>query len=460
MVLLMQGGFCCLESGLVRTKNNINVAIKNFIDFCISSVIFWGFGFAIMFGVSFNGLFGITYFFFESSGNSWLLSFFIFQMLFCGTASTIVSGSVSERTSFKGYLIISVIISGLIYPVIGHWLWRGVAFREPNGWLANQGFLDFAGATVVHSTGAWVALAAVIVIGPRLGRFDKGSPPIEGQNLSMAVLGIFLLWFGWLGFNGGSALKIDDRLPVIFLNTILSGSFGALATLALTWCCHKKPSVPLVINGALAGLVGITASCNIMRPYETIIIGIVAGLICFVTTIGLEKLRIDDVVGAVPAHGFAGVWGTLAVALFSEPELWGTGLSRWEQFLIQAQGAAVCFAWAFGGGWLLIWLINRWLPLRIEPEGEKIGLNVAEHNANSALLDLLQEMELQKNSKDFSQQVGVEPHTEIGRIALQYNRVLKQIGVKEKEQKESNEKLQEFAYIVSHDLKAPARGNT
>jgi len=306
LVLFMQAGFCCLESGLVRSKNSINVAIKNFVDFSIASAIFWIFGFAIMFGVTYDGWFGTTNFLFNRIDNSWLVSFFIFQMVFCGTATTIVAGAVAERTRFLGYIFVSIIISGIIYPFIGHWLWGGAASGESTGWLSSQGFIDFAGSTVVHSTGGWVALAAVIVIGPRIGRFDT-KDPIQGQDLPMATLGAFILWFGWLGFNGGSALSLTGQIPVILANTILSGAFGSLLAMILSWKYFGLPKVEHTINGALAGLVSITASANIMTPLDAVFMGLIGGSVCFGKSLLLDKLRIDDVVGAFPVHVCAGI---------------------------------------------------------------------------------------------------------------------------------------------------------
>jgi Amt family ammonium transporter len=242
LVLMMQAGFCCLESGMVRAKNSINVAMKNFVDFCASATMFWLFGFALMFGVSAGGWIGVDGFFFEHTA-PWLTAFFTFQMFFCSTATTIVSGAVAERMRFSGYLVIAVILSGLIYPVFGHWAWGGATSGTKVGWLAELGFLDFAGATVVHSVGGWVALAAVIVIGPRIGRFVKGYPPIIGHNLSITAVGVFILWIGWLGFNGGSLLGFNDRVPAVLMNTMLAGAAGGICTLILSFVWHGEPRV-------------------------------------------------------------------------------------------------------------------------------------------------------------------------------------------------------------------------
>jgi ammonium transporter len=380
LVLLMQAGFCCLESGLVRSKNSLNVAIKNFSDFCVSAFLFWSFGFAIMFGLDYQGLIGTTGFTFGETGTSWDKAFFIYQVMFCGTAVTIISGSVAERLRFSGYLIMVVIVSSLIYPLFGHWAWSGVQHGTPDGWLASRGFLDFAGSTVVHSVGGWVALAAIIIIGPRAGRFGTNKVSIKKHSMPIATLGVFLLWFGWFGFNGGSTLAITDQIPNIFINTTLAGLAGGLAGLGLSWRIFLKPKAEDILNGVLAGLVGITASCNLVSPAEAILIGAVGGAICLGATRLLENMGFDDVVAAVPVHSGGGVWGTLALALFGDPAIWGTGLGRWDQFLIQLTGVGVCFIWSFGVGFALLWLVNRWYPLRVSAKEERVGLDIAEHS--------------------------------------------------------------------------------
>ncbi|MEM7118456.1 MAG: ammonium transporter [Chloroflexota bacterium] len=387
-VLLMQGGFIFLESGFVRAKNSINVAIKNFADFCLSTSIFWVFGFALMFGTSAGGWFGTSGFFFGGAVEPWLMAFFIFQLVFCGTATTIVSGAVAERMRFSGYLIVSLIIASVIYPIIGHWVWGGLTTGTETGWLARMGFIDFAGSTVVHSVGGWMALAAVLVIGPRIGRFDKGSVKIQGHNLPMATLGAMLLWFGWFGFNGGSTLALTEEIPFIIANTTMSGVFGGATALLASWYLQRNFDVGYVINGALAGLVAITASANIMTVGAAVIIGIVGGLLSVIVTIILERFKVDDAIGAVPVHAVAGVWGTLAVALLSNPEMWGTGLTRMQQFAVQATGVFATFIWAFGLGFSLLWAVNHYWPLRVSQEEEQIGLNVAEHGVSTEMLDV------------------------------------------------------------------------
>ncbi len=428
LVMLMQAGFCCLESGLARSKNSINVAIKNLFDFCIASLAFWAFGYALMFGVSWHGLFGTTDFAPEKNFGSWALAFLFFQLVFCGTSTTIVSGAVAERMRFVAYLVVSLLLSGIIYPIFGHWAWGGANLGTTTGWLAASGFIDFAGSTVVHSVGGWVSLAAVLVLGPRIGRFDPTKPAMQPCNLPMTALGVFLLWFGWFGFNGGSTLAMNSSVPLILVNTNLAAAAGGASALAVAWFVTKKPDVVLTMNGMLAGLVGITANCHIVSPASAVLIGIVAGIISTRGCWLLEKLKIDDVVGAVPVHCFCGVWGTIAVAFFGDVAAFG-GRTRLEQLLVQTIGVTACAAWAFGMGYLMLRALNWAMPMRVTPEQEMQGLNVAEHGAGSELHDLLSAMHVQGERGDFSTPVHVEPHTDVGEIAAQYNHVLDRVNV-------------------------------
>lgn len=422
-VLFMQAGFCFLEAGSVRSKNSINVAVKNFCDFCLISAVFWIAGFGIMYSSS-GEQFTLDYFFFSIENSPKLITYFVFQLVFCGTASTIMSGAVAERTTFVGYLVIAFFVSGLLYPIFGRWAWNGNFEGLNLGWLNQMGFVDFAGASVVHSIGGWASLAAVIVIGPRIGRFCSEAPPIQGHNIPMATVGTIILWFGWFGFNGGSSLKFDETIPMIILNTNLAASCGAISTLLLTWYKYRKPDVHHVLNGALAGLVSITACCNSVEPFQAVLIGLLGGAIYLFSAKALEHFEIDDVVKAAPVHGACGLWGTLCVALFGRPEILNTGLSFAEQLWIQALGALVCFLWAFIPTYLFLKCIQKWLPLRVKPEDEIKGLNTSEHNANTEVLDLLRAMDRQKTESDFSINVHEEPHTEVGQIAREYNRVL------------------------------------
>lgn len=427
LVFLMQAGFCCLESGLSRSKNSINVAIKNIFDFCIGAFLFWLFGYGLIFGTSFYGLVGTDQFLFsDTTATQWPTVVFLFQMVFCGTAMTIASGVIAERMRFRAYLVLAATISGIVYPLFGHWAWSYGAEGEATGWLAQLGFIDFAGSTVVHSVGAWSAFAAALLIGPRIGRFEEGKAPREftGSNLPMAALGLFLLWLGWFGFNGGSTLALSEEVPKIILNTVLAGSCGGLCMTVWQLRFSKSVSVPHVMNGVLAGLVGITAGCNVVSYPAALAIGTVAALVMLAATRLLENhLRIDDVVGAIAVHGFAGVWGTLAVALFAPSTMFSSGITRWNQLGIQCLGAAVCFAWSFGITYCVMKLASRWVSLRVSPSEEKMGLNVAEHGATIELFDLLTTMQ-ENGEGNLSARASADPYTEAGMIADQYNRVL------------------------------------
>jgi Amt family ammonium transporter len=447
LVFLMQAGFTCLESGLTRSKNSINVAIKNITDFGISTILFWAFGFGMMFGVSANGWIGSTQFFLSLDEGSWTSTFFLFEIMFCATAVTIVSGATAERLRFRSYIIISIILSGLIYPIFGHWVWNEVQSATASGWLREMGFVDFAGSTVVHSVGGWVALAALLIIGPREGRFPAigAHRKIHGSNLPMSVLGVLLLWVGWFGFNGGSTLALNDQVAGIITNTFLAGSSGVMVTLTVGWIIRKQADAELVIFGSIAGLVAITASANAVSTVSALAIGGIGGIVMLGVDYLMDYLHIDDAVGAIPVHLGAGIWGTLAVAIFGKEEILGTGLSRWGQLLIQATGIGVCFLWTFGLSYGLFMLINRFLPLRVTAEDERIGLNVSEHGATTELLDMFRTMESQARTGDMSLRVPVEPFTEVGQIAERYNWVMEAL---QKEAAKTESSLQEKELLL------------
>lgn len=428
LVFTMQAGFLCLESGLVRSKNSINVAAKNITDFTLASAIFWLVGFGLMFGQTTHGWWGNSEFMFGADRSASMITFFIFQMMFCGTAATLVSGAVAERTSYLGYVIMTVVITLFIYPVIGHWTWSGIFTGEPTGWLEKIGFVDFAGSTVVHSVGGWVALAAILIIGPRIGRYDLSDRRIPGSNLPLAVLGGLLIWFGWFGFNGGSTLVWDDTVPGIILNTLLAAVWGAIATTMLKYFYDGYIDVLMIINGALGGLVSITANCHVVSPGEAMLIGIIGGGIVFYGDRLLERQRIDDALGVVPVHLFAGIWGTLAVALFGSTEKIGNGLSMSEQLMVQSLGIVSIGLYSFCLAYLLLRLINRFYSLRVDTHSELIGLNVAEHRVSTEVFDLLAAMQHQQQQSDFSSRVPEEPFTEVGQIAQQYNRVIDKVN--------------------------------
>jgi ammonium transporter len=427
LVFVMQAGFMCLECGMTRSKNSINVAIKNLTDFQICFVLFWAVGFGMMFGPSHLGLVGTADFLVPlDTATPWRVSFFFFQAMFAATASTILSGAIAERTRFSAYMLMSAVVSVCVYPLFGHWAWNVADGTSSGGWLFNMGFVDFAGSSVVHSVGGWISLAALLVIGAREGRFVPGEPvkKITGHSLQLSVLGTLILFFGWFGFNGGSTLALNDAVPKIIANTALAASVGALTTLALGWLLRGRPDVELVMNGCLAGLVAITANCHAVSAFDAVIIGGIGGAVMLGCDWLLEHFRIDDAVGAVPVHLGAGIWGTLAVAIFGDLDILGHGLTRQQHFLVQLEGVVVCGLWAFGFMFLLLTVINKFFPLRIHADAEYCGLNVAEHGASTELIDLMNAMERQGKVGDLSMRVPVEPFTEVGQIASQYNSVM------------------------------------
>jgi ammonium transporter len=426
LVFLMQPGFMCLESGLTRAKNSINVAVKNFVDFGISASLFWAFGYALMFGATYRGWFGTTGFFVTIDGNASLAAFFLFQTMFCGTATTIVSGAVAERMRFQAYLLVACLTSGLIYPLFGHWAWGLSVPGLRQGWLGKLGFADFAGSTVVHSIGGWIALATLLIIGSRDGRFPKDGPPqkIHGSNLQLSVLGTMLLWMGWLGFNGGSTLHLNEQVARIVVHTVLAGVAGMMTALVIGWRKNDVPEVELLLNGSLAGLVSITASCNTISTFGAIAIGGIGGAVMIAIKALLIRLRIDDAVDAVPVHLGGGIWGTVALAIFASPEELHTGLNFGSQLSVQLLGIVVCGVWAFGLSYVLLRLLDRVFPLRVSPEDELMGLNVSEHKAKTEIYDLFKVMDAQAQTQDLSVRVPVEPFTEVGQIANRYNQVM------------------------------------
>ncbi len=428
LVFLMQAGFLCLEAGTTRSKNNINVVIKNVSDLGISVLLFWLFGYALMFGQSLNGWVGSSNFTPNISQDQqvWAAVFFLFQVMFCSTAVTIVSGAVAERMRFSSYLLMAALITGFIYPVFGHWSWNGLTGNEPLGWLEARGFIDFAGSTVVHSVGGWASLAAVLILGPRIGRFSKKRRYQQGNgsDLPLALLGSLLLWLGWFGFNGGSVLAFNEDVPKVIANTVLAGSGGLVTPILIAVSTGKLVKVSAIMNGSLAGLVAVTANCHAVLAGEAILIGMVGCLVMLLTDNLLIRLKIDDAVGAIPVHLGAGIWGTLAVALFGDLEVLGTNLSRFQQFQVQMLGVVVCGIWTFGTAYLLLMGLNKLHPIRISYKDEHIGLNVSEHGASSDLVDLFTVMHRQERTGDLSLRVSSEAFTPVGQIARRYNRVI------------------------------------
>ncbi|MBF0203958.1 MAG: ammonium transporter [Desulfamplus sp.] len=426
LVFLMQPGFMCLESGMTRSKNSINVAIKNLADFVFSVMGFWLLGFGLMFGTSWSGMVGISGFMAEFGDDFHISSFFLFQTMFCGTATTIFSGAVAERMRFSSYLIVAVLLSVFIYPILGHWAWNGIDSGSLTGWLGASGFVDFAGSTVVHSVGGWVAMATLLVIGPRKGRFSPDGTAVEihGGNLPLSVLGALLLWIGWIGFNGGSTLAMDNRVPGIIVNTLMAGAAGSAFSLLAGYLYSRIAKVSYLINGSLGGLVAVTACCHCVTVPEAIIIGAIAGGVSLVVEELLLHYRIDDAVSAVPVHLGCGIWGTLAVALFGDPLILDTGLSFPFQLMVQVEGIVAAFLLAFVIPFFIISRIDRIMPIRVSSESEEIGLNISEHGAKTETADFFRIMQLQEETGDLSLRVPADPFTDTGVIAARYNKVI------------------------------------
>jgi ammonium transporter, Amt family len=407
LVFFMNLGFAMVESGLCRAKNTVNILAKNFIVFAISTVAYWVLGFGLMYG---NGspLVGLEGLLFASGADnspatgeaytgvyaalSWtgvpLWAKFFFQLVFCGTAATIVSGAVAERIKFPSFLIFSVAICAIIYPVTGHWIWGG-------GWLASQGFFDFAGSTVVHSVGGWCALAGILLLGPRIGKYKAGGSvkPIYGHNMGMATLGVFVLWFGWFGFNPGSTMAANpDAIAHVAMTTNLAAATAILSATAMSWMLQKKPDLSMILNGCLAGLVAITAPCAYVSVGSSAIIGLVAGALVVLAVFFFDKVKLDDPVGALSVHLVNGVFGTLAVGLFAnkavcakigtDSDALSNGLfvdGTLKQLGTQALGVVTVAGYVMVAA-LVIWgVIKLVMGLRVKKEEELAGLDIGEH---------------------------------------------------------------------------------
>jgi Amt family ammonium transporter len=417
LVFFMQAGFALVETGFTRAKNVANIMMKNMMDFGVGTIVFWAVGFSIMYGQDVAGLFGFSNFFLsdalKADGllDAWMYAEWFFQAMFAATAATIVSGAMAERTKFTGYLIYTLCISAVIYPVVGHWIWGG-------GWLSDLGFYDFAGSTVVHSVGAWAGLMGTYILGPRIGRFVNGkAKQIPGHSVAFGTLGVFILWIGWFGFNPGSTLGADLSLARIAVTTNLSAAAGALAAMLIAWYQTGNPDLGYTLNGALAGLVAITAGCAIVSPTSSVAIGFVGGTVMFFGTRLLEKAQIDDPVGAIPVHGFAGIWGTLAVALFAQQPYSSSfeglffGGSAY-QLLIQSVGVMSVLLWTTATAYIVFKTISVTHGLRVSEVEELNGLDQNEHGmtaypdffgVNEARdmmdLDIEQELTLLKEEK-------------------------------------------------------------
>ena len=396
LVFFMQAGFAMVESGFTRAKNAVNILMKNLMDFSMGSIAYWAIGFAIMFGAG-NAFMGTSGWFVPADSTAFASlewssvpthAAWLFQLVFAATAATIVSGAMAERTQFKSYLIYSVFITGIIYPIVGHWIWGG-------GWLADfgAGMLDFAGSTVVHSTGGWLALTGAIVLGPRLGKYDsEGKPrPIAGHNLPLAALGVFILWLGWFGFNPGSQMGVDAApIAHIAVTTNIAAAAGAITAMITAWIMLGKPDAGMSLNGALAGLVAITAGCAFVTPVSAAIIGALGGIVVVLSVLMFERLRIDDPVGAISVHGTCGALGTILLGFFHElpaspgdPALgvfFGGGFGfLWAQIV----GVLAVLVWCLVTGFILFYGIKAITGLRVTEEEEQAGLDYEEHGASA-----------------------------------------------------------------------------
>ncbi len=394
LVFFMQAGFAMVESGFSRSKNAANLLMKNLMDFAVGSILFFVLGFGLMYGRSAAGLVGTDNFLLAKlgygpeAGGEW--AGFLFQLVFAATAATIVSGAVAERLKFSAYLVYSIVLVGLIYPISGHWLWGG-------GWLAKLGFVDFAGSTIVHGVGGWAGLAGAMVLGPRIGRFnrDGSTNVIPGHSLTLAALGVFILWFGWFGFNAGSTLSgMNQGLGYIAVTTNLAAAAGAVSALVINWIRTGRPSTEMALNGALAGLVAITAGTASVTPGGALAIGVVAGPVLVYGLLLVERvMKVDDPVGAVAVHAFSGAWGTLAVGLFAAPavgELTGAGAvagllhgGGFTQLGVQLVGVVAVGAWSFGTVYGVFRLTDAAIGLRVSAREELEGLDLTEHGTIS-----------------------------------------------------------------------------
>jgi len=396
LVFFMQAGFAMLEAGFTRAKNASNVIMKGVMDFCLTSLFYWAVGFGLMFGADRAGLFGTTGFFLSAAGPGtpdglWQFAYWMFQVAFAGAAATIVAGAISERAKFGAYLVYTVVVAVLIYPLAGHWIWGG-------GWLAKLGMVDFAGSAVVHTVGGWAAFAAAMVVGPRYGKYAVDGRPkaIPGHNIPLAALGVFILWFGWFGFNPGSTLSgLNGSIGTIAVTTNLAACAGAVGAMLAAWARYGRPDASMTLNGCLIGLVAITGGCAVVSPVAAVVIGLVAGIVVVLSVEFIDKVvKVDDPVGAVSVHGVGGLMGVLFIGLFADPAysaaagvtgvggapaaglFYGGGLA---QLGVQALGELTVIAWAFGTTLLLFAAMKRTIGVRVETEHQLRGLDISEH---------------------------------------------------------------------------------
>jgi Amt family ammonium transporter len=392
LVFFMNAGFATLETGLCQAKNAVNILAKNFIVFAVASIAFWAVGFGLMFGNG-NGFVGLAGWFLGGVDNSpatgdayqgafaalnWtgvpLMAKFFFQLVFAGTAATIVSGAVAERVKFLSFILFSFFLVAIIYPVGGHWAWGG-------GFLGTMGFKDFAGSTVVHSIGGWAALAGVMILGPRIGKFGRAGKiyPIPAHNMALATIGTFILWLGWFGFNPGSTMAVDvGAIALVALNTNMAAAAGCLAATAVAWVVLGKPDLSMILNGTLAGLVAITAGCAFVTVPAAVTIGVIGGVLVVFSVLMFDKLKLDDPVGALSVHLVNGVWGTLAVGLFATDGglFHGGGAAL---LLTQVKGVLAVGAFTFVASAVVWYALKATIGIRVSPEEERDGLDIGEH---------------------------------------------------------------------------------
>ncbi len=378
LVFIMHLGFATLESGLTQAKNTVNILFKNMSIIAIGILTYAVCGFSLMYPGEFNGFLGFAGLGVSTGAEGLTPAYnpgytywtdFIFQAMFAATAATIVSGAVAERIKLSSFLVFSTIYVALVYPIVGSWTWGG-------GWLADKNFHDFAGSTLVHSVGGWAALVGAYTLGPRLGKYSRNGKikPILGHNMPLATIGVFLLWFGWYGFNGGSVLSADPgAVSFVFVTTTLAAAAGVIGAMGTSWIISKKPDLSMILNGSLAGLVGITAGADCISPMYSVVVGLIAGAIVVVAVIQLDKMKIDDPVGAISVHLACGIWGTLAVGIFSTDYQLGT----------QAIGVGAYALFCFVGANIIFQVIKLVLGLRVSEEEEILGLDIGEHDMES-----------------------------------------------------------------------------
>ncbi len=429
LVLMMQAGFLLLEAGMARSKNSINVAQKNIIDFVVSVSAFYLLGFGLMFGTSWSGLIGTDTFAFAQA-DDWQYTFFVFQAVFAGTAATILSGAVAERMKFSAYFLAAIFVVVLVYPVSGHWSWGNLLNGDNAAFLADRGFIDFAGSTVVHSVGAWVALAGIIVLGARHGKFAQDGSPntLQGHSYVLATVGAIILWVGWIGFNGGSTTTADPAFAHIILNTILAACFGGVAGLfsGRIFDTLHTPNRP--INGSLGGLVAITAGCDVVTVQGAVIIGLSAGLCVVLSEWVIERvLKLDDVVGAVSVHGVCGALGTIMLAFFALPDKLAAP-TPWAQAVVQIEGVTVTFSWAFGTSFVFFKILDMTIGIRVPLKDEIEGLNATEHGASLGTGVLQSQLQaMTKNGVDLSRRLDETTGDEAAELAALFNPFIAQV---------------------------------